>query len=297
MGLALWGGSPGLSGIGAVTPGTTPIVGGTNKRVLFDDNGVVGESSGFTFDKASAMLTTTGIITANGGFNISNISLINIFSIADTAWITRPGTTSTVALAPGGYWQRTDLYSNNAIQASVLSGSFSIGSGADVLLSRDAANTLALRNGSSAQASRVYNTYTDASNGEWASIRWSANRLLIGTEANGTGAVNAIDFQANTYTFKSNGGTALFYILNSGTLQAATDGGPDIGVAATGRFKDAYLSGKITVGSTTLITSTTAFTNGAAAAAGTLLNAPVAGNPTKWIPISDNGTTRYIPAW
>jgi hypothetical protein len=40
-----------------------------------------------------------------------------------------------------------------------------------------------------------------------------------------------------------------------------------------------------------------ALTNGAAAAAGTLLNAPAAGNPTKWVPINDNGTTRYIPAW
>lgn len=37
--------------------------------------------------------------------------------------------------------------------------------------------------------------------------------------------------------------------------------------------------------------------NGAAAAVGTLGNAPVAGNPTKWVPINDNGTTRYIPAW
>lgn len=46
-----------------------------------------------------------------------------------------------------------------------------------------------------------------------------------------------------------------------------------------------------------LIISTAAFVNGAAAGAGTLLNAPVAGNPTKWIPINDNGTTRYIPAW
>jgi hypothetical protein len=37
--------------------------------------------------------------------------------------------------------------------------------------------------------------------------------------------------------------------------------------------------------------------NGAGAATGTLTNAPVAGNPTKWITINDNGTTRYIPAW
>jgi hypothetical protein len=46
-----------------------------------------------------------------------------------------------------------------------------------------------------------------------------------------------------------------------------------------------------------LMRNLTSWTNGAAAAAGTLTNAPAAGNPTKWIPIDDNGTTRYIPAW
>lgn len=40
-----------------------------------------------------------------------------------------------------------------------------------------------------------------------------------------------------------------------------------------------------------------AYTNNAAANAGTLLNAPTAGDPTKWIPINDNGTIRNIPAW
>lgn len=57
------------------------------------------------------------------------------------------------------------------------------------------------------------------------------------------------------------------------------------------------ISGALTVSSSTLIGSTTTLSNGAGAAAGTLANAPVAGNPTKWIPINDNGTTRYIPAW
>lgn len=46
-----------------------------------------------------------------------------------------------------------------------------------------------------------------------------------------------------------------------------------------------------------LIRTKTALNNGAAAQTGTLANAPAAGNPTKWIPIDDNGTTRYIPAW
>lgn len=52
-----------------------------------------------------------------------------------------------------------------------------------------------------------------------------------------------------------------------------------------------------THGGSQLIQTSAALTNNAAAAAGTLLNAPIAGNPTKWIPINDNGTIRNIPAW
>jgi hypothetical protein len=69
---------------------------------------------------------------------------------------------------------------------------------------------------------------------------------------------------------------------------------PVIG-AATGT--SLALTGGITTGTGTLHTSSVALTNGAAAAGGTLLNAPAAGNPTKWIPIDDNGTIRYIPSW
>lgn len=58
-----------------------------------------------------------------------------------------------------------------------------------------------------------------------------------------------------------------------------------------------FFGGGVRVGTTTLITSTVALTDGAGASAGTITNAPSVGNPTKWIPINDNGTTRYIPAW
>lgn len=54
---------------------------------------------------------------------------------------------------------------------------------------------------------------------------------------------------------------------------------------------------KLVNGETVLIHSSVTLSNSAAAAAGTLTNAPVAGNPTKWIAIDDNGTTRHIPAW
>lgn len=59
----------------------------------------------------------------------------------------------------------------------------------------------------------------------------------------------------------------------------------------------ATFSGGIKHGSATLLQTSVALTNGAGAGTGTLANAPASGNPTKWIPINDNGTTRYIPAW
>lgn len=46
-----------------------------------------------------------------------------------------------------------------------------------------------------------------------------------------------------------------------------------------------------------IVYSSVALTNGAGVGAGTITNAPAAGNPTKWIGISDNGTVRYVPAW
>lgn len=58
------------------------------------------------------------------------------------------------------------------------------------------------------------------------------------------------------------------------------------------------ITGKITTSDTAFLHNTSAaLANGAAAAVGTLNNAPAAGDPTKWIPINDNGTTRHVPAW
>lgn len=46
-----------------------------------------------------------------------------------------------------------------------------------------------------------------------------------------------------------------------------------------------------------LMQTETTWTDGAGVGAGTLLNAPVAGNPAKWISIDDNGVPLKIPAW
>ncbi len=46
-----------------------------------------------------------------------------------------------------------------------------------------------------------------------------------------------------------------------------------------------------------LIRTNTALTSSAGAQAATILNGPTAGNPTKWVAVDDNGTTRYVPLW
>lgn len=58
----------------------------------------------------------------------------------------------------------------------------------DVVLRRDAANTLAQRNGTNAQTFRVYNTFTDASNYERLSVDWSSNVAYIRPQNAGTGS-------------------------------------------------------------------------------------------------------------
>lgn len=53
----------------------------------------------------------------------------------------------------------------------------------------------------------------------------------------------------------------------------------------------------ITNNQTILLASSATLSNGAATSLGTITNAPAVGNPTKWVAIDDNGTTRYIPTW
>lgn len=62
----------------------------------------------------------------------------------------------------------------------------------DVRLFRDAANTLAQRNGVNAQAFNLYNTYTDASNYERGVVKWSSSILQIGSEKLGTGTARNV---------------------------------------------------------------------------------------------------------
>ena len=77
---------------------------------------------------------------------------------------------------------------------------------------------------------------------------------------------------------------------NTTTGALVVTGGAGIGGALN-------VGGALEVSSATLIKSNTTLTDGAAAAVGTLTNAPTAGNPTKWVLINDNGVIRKFPTW
>ena len=66
----------------------------------------------------------------------------------------------------------------------------------DVCLERDAANTLALRNSTSAQTFNIYNTYTDASNYEVGYLKWDSNVFELETNNAGTGGNRSIRLKA-----------------------------------------------------------------------------------------------------
>jgi len=158
-------------------------VGGVSKLKIYKD-GVV-QSVGGTFQTS-----------AQGTAAIPSFGFVN------------SGTTVTSGIAAGiGY---ADVVVANAIVARAtstrgveigLSLGYSWSSPSvtlpDLSLFRDAAQTLAQRNGTNAQTFRLYNTFTDASNYERGFMRWNTNVLEIGAEKAGTGLNRIVSFFAN----------------------------------------------------------------------------------------------------
>ncbi len=106
---------------------------------------------------------------------------------------------------------------------------------------------------------------------------------IEGVDATGTGSFQPLGL---------NGSSLAFQISGSQVGQFAASGGFSVGTASDPGAGAIYVNN-----ASFLIRTKTSFTNGAGASTATLTNAPAAGNPTKWIAIDDNGTTRQIPAW
>lgn len=187
-------------GTWAAAGGGSP--GGSNTQVQFNDSSAFGGDSGLSFNKTTDVLYVGAAADASATY----------FSFDPT------GTIKLNRGSSGGYPQWTFENPNNSepfifkttqaivgflsqglTQSSLKAVCWSQDSTnatatIDTKIYRDAAAILAQRNGTNAQAFRVYNTWTDASNGEWGAFGWktTSNTLTIGAQANGSGTLRKL---------------------------------------------------------------------------------------------------------
>jgi hypothetical protein len=126
-------------------------------------------------------------------------------------------------------------------------GSLVLGVSSDVVVVRDTADTLAQRRGTNAQAFRLYNTYTDASNYERLGFSFISSSAVIRPENAGTGSARAL-------ILATSGGSGVFIRAAAATtggwqfnssnhLLAETDNTYDIGASGATRPRNVYVAG------------------------------------------------------
>ena len=123
-----------------------------------------------------------------------------------------------------------DISGYGNLSLFVDTASIKLGGVSDVVVTRDAANTLALRKGTAAQALNVYNTYTDASNYERGYSRWNAGVFEFGMETAGTGTTK------HTRINRASGANLYlgdWFNNSSGHFLASVDNTYDIGASVT----------------------------------------------------------------
>jgi hypothetical protein len=199
-------------------------------------NGTVGDFSG-TLDVAAINGSTAanGVLTLQGTTNATRTtSYLNLQPNGGNVGIGTTTPTSTLTLG------------------STSTFGFDNGSGtADTILIREAANTLAMRNSTSAQGFNIYNTYTDSTHYEKGFIGWSGNVFTIQPKYAGTQNYRALHLatsDANGYIDLSDNqgidinwgaGTSRLRFLNVGAVftgHVGVEGVTSTGATGTGKF-------------------------------------------------------------
>ncbi len=146
-----------------------------------------------------------------------------------TALTQTSGTSSVVSLFSGGL----KLSNSAAIRWSSTSnaGRESVNP-SDLLIFRDAANTLAQRNDTNAQTFRVYNTYTSSTNYELGKLEWSSNVFRIGTEkGSGGGTARTLEVHTDSISRLALDTTGSVRVV-TGLTVATLPGTPAVGMIA-----------------------------------------------------------------
>jgi hypothetical protein len=172
--------------------GTWFITGGTATTTKPQ---VLIEPTGATSTAWSTSGTGLGVNAASGFANAGRLLDLQVngttrFHVSGAGWI--QSTDSIYGLTvlanssgtPVVIASTSQLFLNSSISLS----NNNPANGPDVFLTRDAANTLAQRNGTAAQTTNLYNTYTDSSNYERLATTWSSNVCFTRPQNAGTGS-------------------------------------------------------------------------------------------------------------
>lgn len=307
-----------------------PTAIGANPTGLIGLTAVLGVAT--TFDRSdsthaidqSIVPTWTGIHTfsARPAFNlgatvsggtfvsrgIADSALSNSITISSTQNVTLAAPTSGVTLSVVG--------NVAAIAANIVSGLPAAAGGADLRVARAGSTINTAAQGANLflnDTTAVVGYYLQTSGGQfelWSSVGAGpvltqiykilvAGGLVWNAPTSGSAVTLAGAASAETLVVNnaSAAGTSFGFRLNAGTN--ASDYSALVRNAGnTTNYFEVRGDGETFVAPNgTLLFTLAALTNNAGASAGTLTNAPAAGNPTKWIKINDNGTIRSIPAW
>lgn len=226
---------------------------GTDVRGIFSNLTIGGASSDALIDIAGTWGTTgtpTGIKlnVTDTASNAASLLMDLQIGGASRFSVSKAGSTVCGSFAAAASFAVTNSFNialwNNAIFGWSASGAVGpTTSNIDLALARDAANTLAQRNGVNAQTLRVYNTFTDASNYERAMIQWISNALRIGTQNAGTGTLRSLEIWGQDININTAGTYRWFWQGSTGHLLAAADNAYDIGSSGIFRPRNAFWAG------------------------------------------------------
>jgi len=191
-------------GGGDLVDDTTPQLGGD-----LDINGhsITGSAGTLTTDvkvlDLSATWNNAGVTFTGLKFNVTTTAQASASRVLDIQVNGQPAftmgrdgilyvhATNGTAVA---FFSRGGVIQTQSTGYFAINSTTGIGGSPDVLLLRDAAGTFAQRNGTNAQTSNLYRTYTDASNYQRLTKAWSTSTALIHNEGAGTSADGSIAF-------------------------------------------------------------------------------------------------------
>jgi hypothetical protein len=184
----------------------------------------------FTAIRMNVQDTASNAASLLMDLQVGGVSRFNVAKNGTVTCSARADFGDPITVAGVNAFRTVGLVLGNTSEVNWRSASTWSGGSVDLILARDAANTLAQRNGTNAQTLRVYNTFTDASNFSRLNLSFSGTEAVIDLSRLGTGSFGNIKFNV--------GGASALSIVNSAGRSARLPNTGDFSWANSGNSSD-----------------------------------------------------------